>query len=46
VRARWSARLNEPGAVAGLSTRANKARRGAGRDAHASRRAPLGEHDL
>jgi hypothetical protein len=36
VRAQWSARLNELGTAAGLSTRADKARRGAGRGAHAS----------
>jgi hypothetical protein len=38
----WSARPNEPGSVAGLSTRADKVRRGVGRGAHVSSSATLG----
>jgi hypothetical protein len=40
--ARWSARPNEPGMAAGLSTRVDKARHGTGRDPHTSMSATLG----
>jgi hypothetical protein len=36
----------KPGAAAGLSTRADKARRGAWRGVHVSTSAPPGRHDL